>query len=71
MTNRHAYLIFQACFSLIISAIAGETGPPNDFPRFQVPGHEQEMATVRAIFWLHYPAAGPKATLWDEWQQHG
>ena len=67
MTNRHAYLIFQACFSLIISAIAGETGPPNDFPRFQVPGHEQEMATVRAIFWLHYPAAGPKATLWDEW----
>ena len=19
------------------------------------------------LFWLHYPGAGPKATLWDEW----
>jgi len=25
------------------------------------------MATVRDLFWLHYPGAGPKATLWDEW----
>jgi uncharacterized lipoprotein YddW (UPF0748 family) len=25
------------------------------------------MATVRELFWLHYPGAGPKATLWDEW----
>jgi len=40
---------------------------PIDFPRFLVPGHEPEMATLRALFWLHYPGAGPKATLWDEW----
>jgi len=40
---------------------------PDDFPRFTVPGHEREMATVRALFWLHYPGSGPKATLWDEW----
>jgi hypothetical protein len=25
------------------------------------------MATLRDLFWLHYPGAGPKATLWDEW----
>src|SRR6476660_2773011 len=41
--------------------------PPDDFPRYQVPGHEKEMATLRDLFWLHYPGSGPKATLWDEW----
>jgi hypothetical protein len=25
------------------------------------------METTRALFWRHYPGAGPKATLWDEW----
>jgi len=44
-----------------------QPAPPDDFPRFQVPGHEKEMATLRDLFWLHYPGAGPKATLWDEW----
>src|SRR5262249_29708632 len=48
-------------------AIAAEASPPSDFPTFAVPGHEKEMASVRDLFWLHYPAAGPKATLWDEW----
>src|SRR5262249_24083144 len=41
--------------------------PPDDFPRFQVPGHEKEMDTMRELYWLHYPGSGPKATLWDEW----
>lgn len=40
---------------------------PKDFPRFDVPGHEHEMETMRSLFWLHYSGAGPKATLWDEW----
>jgi len=40
---------------------------PDDFPTFLVPGHEKEMAALRELFWLHYPGAGPKATLWDEW----
>ncbi|HVM50660.1 MAG TPA: glycosyl hydrolase family 65 protein [Candidatus Acidoferrum sp.] len=48
-------------------AVAGQAAPPDDFPRFQVPGHEQEMGSLRNLFWLHYPGAGPKATLWDEW----
>ncbi len=25
------------------------------------------MNSLRDLFWLHYPGAGPKATLWDEW----
>ena len=40
---------------------------PADFPHFSVPGHESDMQTLRELFWLHYPGAGPKATLWDEW----
>src|SRR5512143_3189195 len=51
---------------LVLSAAAGAP-VPDDFPRFQVPGHEKEMAVVRELFWLQYPGAGPKATLWDEW----
>jgi hypothetical protein len=40
---------------------------PEDFPRFVVPGHEKEMATLRELFWLHYQPAGPLIPLWDEW----
>lgn len=52
---------------LIGLASACIAAPPEDFPRYQVPGHDKEMATLRDLFWLHYPGSGPKATLWDEW----
>jgi hypothetical protein len=52
----------------IVSATAQDIQPiPDDFPRFIVPGHQDKMDSLRAMFWLHYPGAGPKATLWDEW----
>lgn len=51
----------------VLVAAAAAPAAPEDFPRFHVPGYEREMATVRDLFWLHYPGAGPKATLWDEW----
>jgi hypothetical protein len=38
-----------------------------DFPRFIVPGHEQEMDSLRRLFWHHYQSAGPAIPLWDEW----
>lgn len=41
--------------------------PPADFPRFIVRGHESLGESFRRMHWLHYPGAGPKATLWDEW----
>lgn len=51
---------------LLLTAAAG-AAPPADFPRFLVPGHQQDMDTLRDLYWLHYPGSGPKATLWDEW----
>jgi len=56
-----------AILVLAASSLAAQTNIPDDFPRFQVPGHDREMAALRSLFWLHYPGAGPKATLWDEW----
>src|SRR5947208_2313861 len=40
---------------------------PDDFPHFTVPGHDKEMESLRALFWLHYEPAGPLIPLWDEW----
>ena len=65
--NRRTHTFSRILLALTFSPIAGQSAPPDDFPRFQVPGQEKEMATVRDLFWLHYPGAGPKATLWDEW----
>src|SRR3990172_6471261 len=67
----HTNKVFLALSLLIaISAYAGGSEPmsiPADFPQFRVPGHEKEMKTLRELFWLHYPGAGPKSTLWDPW----
>jgi hypothetical protein len=56
---------------LSISVPAAESAPggtiPDDFPRFVVPGYEQEMQSLRQLFWLHYQPAGPLIPLWDEW----
>ncbi|HZT43632.1 MAG TPA: glycosyl hydrolase family 65 protein [Chthonomonadaceae bacterium] len=43
------------------------TAPPPDFPHFSVPGEEKALDSLRALYWLTYPGAGPKATLWDKW----
>jgi len=65
--KRRALFAFQFPLMLAMSVVTTAAAPPEDFPRFQVPGQEKEMATIRELFWLHYPGAGPKATLWDEW----
>lgn len=62
MSNAYALLLLLGTVLSVEPA-----GPPPDFPRFTVPGAEKEMAVLRDLFWLHYPGAGPKATLWDEW----
>ena len=41
--------------------------PPPDFPHFIVPGEEKPLDSLRDLYWLTYPGAGPKATLWDKW----
>ncbi len=40
---------------------------PDDFPRFVVPGHDDEMRAIRELFYYHYQNAGPVIPLWDEW----
>lgn len=52
---------------VLLSAVVIPAFGADTFPTFTVPGHAREMDTLRAMFQLHYPGAGPKATLWDEW----
>ena len=58
---------FVLIVSLACTVSCEVGGIPQDFPTFHVPGAENEMSLLRDLFWLHYPGAGPKATLWDEW----
>ena len=57
-------LVIQTLSALALT-MSVSAAPPEDFPTFHVPGHEKEMATLRELFWLHYPGAGPKAPLWE------
>ncbi|HYG36660.1 MAG TPA: hypothetical protein VEC99_17835, partial [Clostridia bacterium] len=65
--NRSPKMIVSAAAAVGLSIMVASAAPPEDFPQFQVPGHEQDMTTLRSLFWLHYPGSGPKSTLWDEW----
>lgn len=50
-----------------LAAAGAIAAVPEDFPRFIVPGHEREMESLRALYWLHYEPAAPLVPLWDEW----
>jgi len=52
---------------LIMNHVVGAAEAPEDFPRFLVPGRQPEMDSLRRLLWLHWPGAGPKSTLWDDW----
>ena len=39
---------------------------PDNFPKFLVPGHEQEMELLQELFFDHYKIF-PYGTLWDPW----
>jgi len=58
-----------ACALLVLFVVGtAQAAPaPEDFPRFSVPGHDKEMDSLRALFWLHYEPSGPLIPLWDEW----
>ena len=34
--------------------MSAKADPPANFPQFIVPGHEQQMQTLRDLFWLHH-----------------
>jgi len=57
-----------AVFAIVLFISAANAGTiPEDFPRFVVAGHEKEMESLRALYWLHYEPAVPLIALWDEW----
>jgi hypothetical protein len=61
-------ILFAAVLLLTTIASAAQGAPvPDDFPKFIVPGHEKEMESLRALFWLHYKPAAPLCPLWDAW----
>jgi hypothetical protein len=57
--------LFIIASVFLASAASAQT--PEDFTRFIVPGQESTMDSLRELFWLHYPGAGPKALIWEEW----
>lgn len=63
----HSSILFALAVLSVAALGVQANSIPDDFPRFHVPGQEKPLDTLRRLFWLHYPGAGPKATLWDEW----
>jgi len=63
--------ILAVLVSLMLASVVSaqsRPAPPDDFPRFIVPGQETALTSLRELYWLHYqPPAGPLATLWDDW----
>lgn len=59
---------FLFCLATAVSSsVRAAEGPvPVEFPEFRVPGHEQEMARLRELFYLHH-SPGTRCTLWDGW----
>jgi hypothetical protein len=67
MPHKMTFVLLAPClFCAGVAADVQEPAPPT-FPNFTVPGAEDVTEPMRDLFRLHYPAAGPKATLWDEW----
>jgi hypothetical protein len=69
MMIRYARALFNALIFVtpLLAVIAARAAPPEDFPRFIVPGHEAEMGALRNLFWHHYSESRPLIVLWDEW----
>lgn len=54
----------------VLASIGGGLNPadtmPENFTQFTVPGHEEDMQTMRKLSWMHY-FWRPYATMWDMW----
>lgn len=69
VTRRYAVLLtLLLAGGPVVVAQRARADVPDDFPRFVVPGHQAQMASLRELFWEHYSRRkGPASTLWDEW----
>jgi hypothetical protein len=59
-------LISLVIFLSALSPVSAQP-VPEPFPQFIVPGQEQQMQSLRSLYWLHYAHSGPLIPLWDEW----
>lgn len=63
--------VFPTILAVILISISiqgvASMSIPNDFPKFRVPAYQEEMKSLRELYWLHYRSAGPKSTMWDAW----
>ncbi|MCF7669467.1 MAG: hypothetical protein K9N48_06805 [Verrucomicrobia bacterium] len=64
---KRLFLPALALFIGICVISAEDKDAPAGFPEFVVPGHDRQMETLQRLYLLHYPGAGPKSTLWDQW----
>jgi hypothetical protein len=65
--NAGAFIGRWALALWTLVAATAAAAPPEDFPRFIVPGHERLTESIRNLFWLHYEPARPLIPLWDAW----
>lgn len=68
--------IFLCTSPLVLSQGLVLTPVPDDFPRFTISPEtsskvSNSLETIRQMYWLHYPGAGPKSTFWDAWLPSG
>lgn len=54
---------------LSLAPLKAQVSIPDEFISFSVPGHEEEMEKIRAIYYEAYmnPAARPGPSFWDVW----
>lgn len=71
---RLAFILSGAVFFLMCNPIIADAAsksnlinPPDDFPKFIVGGYESDMASARALFYLHFAQPAQHATFWDPW----
>lgn len=69
--NAPLRLVILVILSMALQTEAAEPPKPaDDFPRFLVSGHEDEMARLQELFRAHYGGAFTHCALWDAWLPH-
>lgn len=63
-------VLFAGALFMVAQPIEEMNSLPQSFPRFEVPGHEEELEALRQIFLLHFEPEMKMGTLWDEWLPH-
>ncbi len=68
-TQCNVILVFLTLFvgGVLMPCASAQPTPVQPPATFTAPGYEKQVEELESLFTLHYPGAGPKATMWDEW----